>query len=691
MGWAAARKLRRSVDGLTRVLAVEVLTACASARPARARWSRRRPPARSGALVRRARRRARARPPPRPRDRGGRGARRERRRRTNRGSNDRRAGMNPTDETNPRLPIRAARGTAADRPVVADRGAAADADEQPRPRERREPRGARRLRRLRQGRARLAVVRRPGADPGDARRRRDDARAERPPRRGLPHPRVGAAGAHRQLQPGRRLGQLGGVPPPRAPRADDVRPDDGRLLDLHRHPGHPPGHLRDVRRRGREARDGGGHRRGRLAGRHDHPHRRARRDGRRPAARGHDERRRRDLHRVRPGADRAAHRAPLPRRPRGLARPRARAGGRRARRAASAVDRGAGQRRRDGAGPARAGGAHRRRHRPDLSAHDPLYYLPVGVAFEDWQSERESGPGRVHQGGSGSRWPRTCAAMVGFADRGAEVFDYGNSIRDEARKGGYDRAFDFPGFVPAYIRPLFCEGKGPFRWAALSGDPADIARDRPGDPRALPRRRAAAPLDHHGGRAGRLPGPAGAHLLAGVRRAPPGRAELQRDGGQRGAEGPDRHRSRPPRLRLGGQPLPRDRGDARRLRRHRRLGAAQRPGQHRLRRDLGLDPPRRGRRHGEVDPRRPGLRGRRHRPGGAEDRAGADQRPRDGRHPPRRRGLRPGGRGGGASAASASRCARPESPVAPASGRPQESRRRRGSGRRSTRRPGHGS
>ena len=66
-------------------------------------------------------------------------------------------------------------------------------------------------------------------------------------------------------------------------------------------------------------------------------------------------------------------------------------------------------------------------------------------------------------------------AMVEFQDKGAEVFDYGNSIRDEARKGGYDRAFEFPGFVPAYIRPLFCEGRGPFRWAALSGDPADIA------------------------------------------------------------------------------------------------------------------------------------------------------------------------------------------------------------------------
>jgi urocanate hydratase len=70
---------------------------------------------------------------------------------------------------------------------------------------------------------------------------------------------------------------------------------------------------------------------------------------------------------------------------------------------------------------------------------------------------------------------RHVEAMVGFADAGAEVFDYGNSIRDEARQGGYERAFAFPGFVPAYIRPLFCEGKGPFRWAALSGDPADIA------------------------------------------------------------------------------------------------------------------------------------------------------------------------------------------------------------------------
>ena len=72
-----------------------------------------------------------------------------------------------------------------------------------------------------------------------------------------------------------------------------------------------------------------------------------------------------------------------------------------------------------------------------------------------------------------------CAAMVGFLDAGAEVFDYGNSLRAEAELGGFERAFAYPGFVPAYIRPLFCDGKGPFRWVALSGDPADIeATDR---------------------------------------------------------------------------------------------------------------------------------------------------------------------------------------------------------------------
>jgi urocanate hydratase len=108
------------------------------------------------------------------------------------------------------------------------------------------------------------------------------------------------------------------------------------------------------------------------------------------------------------------------------------------------------------------------------SAHDPLAYLPRGVAFDDWDTLRRSDPAGFTMRARESM-ARHCEAMVGFADAGAEVFDYGNSLRAEARTAGFSRAFDYPGFVPAYIRPLFCEGKGPFRWAALSGDHADIA------------------------------------------------------------------------------------------------------------------------------------------------------------------------------------------------------------------------
>ena len=108
------------------------------------------------------------------------------------------------------------------------------------------------------------------------------------------------------------------------------------------------------------------------------------------------------------------------------------------------------------------------------SAHDPLSYLPEGISLEDWHDYAERKPEEFTDRARESM-AHHVEAMVGFLDAGAEVFDYGNSIRDEARQGGCDRAFDFPGFVPAYIRPLFCEGKGPFRWAALSGDPRDIA------------------------------------------------------------------------------------------------------------------------------------------------------------------------------------------------------------------------
>ncbi|MDX2682250.1 MULTISPECIES: urocanate hydratase [unclassified Streptomyces] len=107
------------------------------------------------------------------------------------------------------------------------------------------------------------------------------------------------------------------------------------------------------------------------------------------------------------------------------------------------------------------------------SAHDPLSYLPVGVDFDDMASYAAKDPAGFTTRARESM-ARHVEAMVGFMDAGAEVFDYGNSIRGEAQLAGYDRAFAFPGFVPAYIRPLFCEGKGPFRWAALSGEASDI-------------------------------------------------------------------------------------------------------------------------------------------------------------------------------------------------------------------------
>jgi urocanate hydratase len=108
------------------------------------------------------------------------------------------------------------------------------------------------------------------------------------------------------------------------------------------------------------------------------------------------------------------------------------------------------------------------------SAHDPLSYVPIGVDLADAAAYAEAKPEEFTDRARASMAAHV-EAMVGFLDGGAEVFDYGNSIRGEAQLGGYQRAFDFPGFVPAYIRPLFAEGKGPFRWAALSGDPADIA------------------------------------------------------------------------------------------------------------------------------------------------------------------------------------------------------------------------
>ena len=322
-----------------------------------------------------------------------------------------------------------------------------------------------------------------------------------------------------------RVGELGRVPPARGARPDDVRADDRGLVDLHRQPGHRPGDLRVLRRdRPAPLR--------RLAGRDDHPDRGPRRHGRRAAARGDDERRRRALRRGRSRAHPAAARDPLPgragRRPRRRDRPlRARprpSGGR----SASASPRNAAE----VAARAAASAASTPTSSPTRPrAHDPLVgYIPAGLSLAEADELRERDPDEYVRRARASIAAH-CFAMVGFKDAGAEVFDYGNSLRAEAQLGGFERAFDYPGFVPAYIRPLFCEGKGPFRWAALSGDPADIAATDRAVLEEFPDDEALGALDPPGRASGSRSracrrGSAGSGY---GERAPP-RAALQRDG-----------------------------------------------------------------------------------------------------------------------------------------------------------------
>ena len=279
------------------------------------------------------------------------------------------------------------------------------------------------------------------------------------------------------------------------------------------------------------------------------------------------------------------------------------------------------------------------------SAHDPLSYLPEGISVSEWREYAEQKPEEFTDRARASM-ARHVQAMVEFSDAGAEVFDYGNSIRDEARQGGCARAFDFPGFVPAYIRPLFCEGKGPFRWVALSGDPRDIqatdqavlelfkdndrlqkwirgAQDKisfQGLPARIcwlgygERDRAAAAFND---------------LVAEGKVAAP--IVIGRDHLDCGSVA---------------SPVPGDGGDGGRLRRDRGLAAAECVDQHRLRSELGVDPPRRRGGHRTVPARRAGMRRGRDRSGRAQALPGAEQRSRDGDPPARRRRLRPRRAGG---------------------------------------------
>ena len=440
---------------------------------------------------------------------------------------------------------------------------------------------------------------------------------------------------HRQLQPRARLGQLERVPPSRGGRPDDVRPDDRRVVDLHRDPGDPAGHVRVLRRdRPPPLR--------RLTRRHDHADRRPRRDGRSAAAGGHDERRRRAVHRRRSAPRPAAHRDPLPRR-----------GGRPTSTTPSPAARAARRRvapRRSGSSampprscracststsrptssPTRRAPTTRCPTCPSTSRRTPPRSSPAPIPTATCAGPGNRSPCTARRwSGSSTRAPRSSTTATACAPRPSSAGSTGRSPTPASSRLHPAVVLRGQGTVPV---------GGPLR------RPGRHRSHRSGGARGVPRRRRPGPLDPPRRRAGRLPGPAGTHLLARLRRTPPPRVAVQRDGPPRRAVGADRHRSRPPRLGLGRLAVPRDRGDGRRIRRHRRLAAAQRPREHVVGRDVGVDPPRRRRRHRPLDPRRDGRRRRRLGPRRGQAGAGADQRPWDRRDPPRRRRLRTGQR-----------------------------------------------
>ncbi len=184
------------------------------------------------------------------------------------------------------------------------------------------------------------------------------------------------------------------------------------------------------------------------------------------------------------------------------------------------------------------------------AAHDPLTgYVPQGLDLEEAAELRRRDPDEYLRRARESI-AEHMQGMLAYVRAGSHVFDYGNNLRGEAREAGVADAFMYPGFVPAYIRPLFCRGIGPFRWAALSGDPADIEEiDReletslPGgcSPAALARARTGP---------GRVSGTSGADLLARIRRSGARGARDQRARPRRPRRGSDRHRPRPSRLGL---------------------------------------------------------------------------------------------------------------------------------------------
>ena len=314
----------------------------------------------------------------------------------------------------------------------------------------------------------------------------------------------------------RRLERLG---------PDHVRPDDRRIVDLHRYPGHPPGHVRDVRGGGRETVRW-------HARRHADADRRLWRDGRRPAAGGHHERRCLPGHRCRPAPAGAPGGQPVPRHGRVHCGRSGGAGGARPRRSAGRCRSGW------SATPRRScrscwPAGYRSTSSPTRPR--PTTRCPTYRRASIPTTRRTTRPQKPEEFTDRARasMARHVEAMVGFLDAGAEVFDYGNSIRGEAQLGGYSPGVRLPRLRAGLHPAAVLRGQGAVPLGGALRRPGRHRRHRPGGAGTVPGERVAAPVDPAGRRAGRVPGTAGPDLLARLRRTGQGRAALQRDGRRR--------------------------------------------------------------------------------------------------------------------------------------------------------------
>jgi urocanate hydratase len=192
------------------------------------------------------------------------------------------------------------------------------------------------------------------------------------------------------------------------------------------------------------------------------------------------------------------------------------------------------------------------------SAHDVLYgYIPENLSIEQANELRKSSQAEYEKRATDSM-ARHVEAMLEFQRRGAIVFDYGNNLRQRAKDNGVENAFDYPGFVPAYIRPLFCEGKGPFRWVALSGEREDIYNTDEAIMNLFPDNDHLARWLTMAQEQVEFQGLPARICWLGVRRTRPRRFEIKRNGDEWRTQSPNRHRARPSRLRLGGKSEPRN-------------------------------------------------------------------------------------------------------------------------------------